>query len=82
MRRDREKFDTLNEIHCHHVVPKEYGGTDKYDNLVLVADNVHRLIHAKTQETIEKYRAVLNLSSSQLATVNALRNKARLSAIN
>ena len=77
-----KSFETLSEIHCHHIVPKEYGGTDKYDNLVLVADNVHRLIHAKTQETIEKYRTMLNLSNSQLATVNTLRSKAHLSAIN
>ena len=76
-----KSFETLSEIHCHHIVPKEHGGTDKYENLVLVASNVHRLIHAKTQETIDKYRAMLNLTSSQLAIVNTLRNKAHLSAI-
>ena len=62
-------------------MPKEHGGTDKYDNLVLITSNVHRLIHAKTHETIEKYRVMLNLSNSQLAAVNALRNKAFLPAI-
>ena len=77
-----KSFETLSEIHCHHIVPKEHGGTDKYDNLVLITSNVHRLIHAKTHETIEKYRVMLNLSNSQLAAVNALRNKAFLPAIN
>ena len=77
-----KSFETLSEIHCHHIVPKEHGGTDKYDNLVLITSNVHRLIHAKTHETIEKYRVMLNLSHSQLAAVNALRNKAFLPAIN
>lgn len=77
-----KSFETLSEIHCHHIVPKEHGGTDQYENLVLIASNVHRLIHAKTQETIDKYRAMLNLTNSQLAIVNTLRNKAHLSAIN
>ena len=53
-----KSFETLSEIHCHHIVPKEHGGTDKYDNLVLITSNVHRLIHAKTHETIEKYRVI------------------------
>ena len=77
-----KSFETLSEIHCHHIVPKEHGGTDKYDNLVLITSNVNRLIHAKTHETIEKYRVMLNLTNSQLAAVNALRNKAFLPAIN
>lgn len=77
-----KSFETLSEIHCHHIVPREHGGTDKYDNLVLITSDVHRLIHAKAHETIEKYRVLLNLSNSQLATVNALRNKAFLPAIN
>ena len=32
------------DIRCHHKVPLENGGTDKYSNLVLVTEAVHLLI--------------------------------------
>ena len=50
------KFVDTSEIHCHHKVPKYKGGTDNYDNLVLVCDYIHKLIHASTEETMEKSR--------------------------
>lgn len=34
------------DIHCHHIHPRETGGTDKYDNLVIVHIDMHKLIHA------------------------------------
>ena len=46
------------EIHCHHIIHKRNGGTDKYDNLILITPDVHILLHAKTHETIEKYKAM------------------------
>ena len=33
-------------IYCHHKTPIKNGGNDSYNNLVLVTENVHRLIHA------------------------------------
>ena len=70
-----EPFQTLNEIHCHHKIPRNKGGTDKYGNLVLVSDAVHRLIHAVKEETIQKYLQMLKLNEEQLKKLNNLRNK-------
>ena len=39
-------FLTTDEIHCHHIKPKKYGGNDSYENLVLINKLVHRLVHA------------------------------------
>ena len=36
----------LGHMHSHHRIPRHFGGDDKYGNLVLVTDEVHRLLHA------------------------------------
>ncbi len=70
------EFLILEDIHCHHINPCEKGGTDKYENLVLVLAPVHRLIHALDESTICKYLKILGLSKSQKAKLNRLRVKA------
>ena len=76
-----KEFITTGEIHCHHKTPKEKGGTDKYENLVLVLEPVHRLIHAVEANVIRKYLNLLNLSKEQLRKVNNLREMAGLNVI-
>ena len=34
----------------HHVVPIEWGGTNKISNLVALTDNAHQLIHTYIRE--------------------------------
>ena len=68
-----EEFQKANEIHCHHIVPTRAGGNDDYKNLILVKEAVHRLIHAKTEETIQKYIALLKLNKVQLIRLNKYR---------
>ena len=75
------EFMSTAEIHCHHIIHKRNGGTDKYDNLILITPDVHILLHAKTHETIEKYKAMLRLNSKQLSALNSLRQKAGLATI-
>lgn len=69
---------SLDEIHCHHIRPIKDGGTDKYDNLIIVHKSVHRLIHANTPELIAKYIRALNLDKKQIVKLNQLRQKAGL----
>ena len=66
-------FRSTEEIHCHHKKPKGIGGTDNYQNLMLVLDEVHKLIHATTDETINKYLNTLNLTKPQLEKLNKYR---------
>ena len=54
------------DIRCHHKVPLENGGTDKYSNLVLVTEAVHLLIHATLEETIQKYLKQLQRTRNNL----------------
>ena len=69
------------DIRCHHKVPLENGGTDKYSNLVLVTEAVHLLIHATLEETIQKYLKQLQLNKKQLEKLNKLRKLAGTPAI-
>ena len=50
-----KEFETAEEIHCHHITPRNKGGTDEYENLILVTDTAHKLIHATKIETITRY---------------------------
>lgn len=69
------------DVRCHHKIPLENGGTDGYENLILVTEAVHILIHAGLAETIGKYLSELHLNKKQLAKLNKLRELAGNSAI-
>ncbi len=43
------------DIHCHHKRPRCQGGTDEYKNLVIVHEDIHRLIHATNPQIISQY---------------------------
>lgn len=34
------------EVHCHHKIPLKYGGTDEYNNLIILHSEVHKIIHS------------------------------------
>lgn len=67
------EFTDVAKIHCHHIIPVWKGGSDKYQNLVLVTENIHRLIHATKNDTIEYYMKICNLNTAQLKRLNKLR---------
>lgn len=71
----------IDDIHCHHKLPRSLGGKDNYQNLIIVHRDVHKLIHATNSETICKYLSILNLNAEQIKKVNSLRKQAGLEAI-
>ena len=60
-------------MECHHKIPKSNGGTDKYENLVWLRTEAHKLIHAVEQDIIDKYLGLLSLDKEGLKRVNSLR---------
>ena len=72
------ELNSIVEIHCHHIIPLKHGGSDKHENLVLVSESAHKLIHATQKQTIQKYLSELNLNKGQLKNLNAFREKAKL----
>ncbi|EGW37021.1 reverse transcriptase family protein [Desulfosporosinus sp. OT] len=65
----------VDEFHCHHIKQLHDGGSDKYNNLVIVHPVIHRLIHATKADTIHQMLAKLELSKEQIVKVNRFRLK-------
>lgn len=63
----------ISNMEAHHKIPKYLGGKDEYRNLVYVTFDVHKLIHATTEETIEKYLLRLKKLPVDLERLNKLR---------
>ena len=76
-----KKFLHTADIHCHHKIPKEIGGTDEYKNLILVTELVHKLIHATRKDLLLSLISTLNLTTNQMENVNSLRRMAKLPII-
>ena len=51
----------IGAMDCHHKKPKNLGGTDEYKNLVWLNRDVHKLIHATSHNTINKYLWIIEL---------------------
>lgn len=68
-------------VYCHHKTPKENGGTDKYENLILITEATHILIHAVLPETVGVYLKGLRLNKSQRTKLNKMRELAGNPAI-
>ena len=60
-------------MEVHHKIPKFMGGNDKYNNLVFVTSNAHKLIHATTPETIVKYLGRYPKNAVDFKRLNNLR---------
>jgi RNA-directed DNA polymerase len=75
------EFLTSDKVHCHHKLPRHMGGTDEFSNLVIVHEDVHRLIHATNETTIERYRNILQLDGKQLKKLNQFRKVCNLIAL-
>ena len=76
------KLLSVNEVHCHHFLPRHLGGTDQYSNLRIVHADVHRLIHATTPESIQFYlRKTGCYKKPCLDKINRWRASANLPAI-
>ena len=63
----------IDDIHCHHKLPKKLGGKDNYQNLIIIHQDVHRLLHATQAETISRYLHTLKLDKQQISKINKIR---------
>jgi len=63
-------------METHHIIPKCNGGNDGYANLIFVASDVHKLIHAVTTDTIDCYMNAVKPNGETLKILNDYRVKA------
>lgn len=71
----------IGRIHCHHKTPLKYGGTDEYKNLVLIDEDVHKLIHAVKGNIVNKYVELLKPNYYHRDKINRYRKKLNLEPI-
>ena len=76
-----KQFLTADTVHCHHIIPKKYGGSDSFNNLIIVHEWIHILIHATRKETIRTYLNMLKLNEKSLERLNKLRKNCNLAVI-
>lgn len=72
---------SIGDIHCHHKTRKADGGDDRYSNIVLVCADVHTLLHATKENTIQSYVGKLSLDYWQKDKLNRLRSRLNLNPI-
>lgn len=62
-------------------MPKSLGGDDSYQNMMILHQDVHRLVHATNPETICKYLKNLSRTAEMMVKINKLRKLAKLDEI-
>lgn len=71
----------LEEIYCHHIILKEFGGTDEYKKLIIVHIDIHKLIHSTDANEITRLISKFNLDITQIKKLNKFRKKLQLELI-
>ena len=71
----------LEEIYCHHIIPKELGGTDEYKNLIIVHTDIHKAIHSTDENEVTKISSNFSLNISQIEKLNKFRKKLQLTLV-
>jgi|SRR5690625_4728692 len=68
-------------VHCHHYKPVSLGGTDEFRNLRILRKEVHMLVHATREETIQGLINYLQITDGQLKKINQYRKVCNLELI-
>ena len=67
-----------NDWHCHHKKPYHLSKDDRYSNLIVLHESVHRLVHLKDNEKIKTILKCFKLTKKQKEKVNELENNAKM----
>lgn len=46
------EFVPVDEYHCHHIIPRKKNGADDFDNLCVLSETEHVILHSKTPERL------------------------------
>jgi len=68
-----KRFLMMDEVEGHHIKPRYKGGTDEYENIIVLSPEVHWLVKATNPVLIKDRLEELKLNKKQLAKLNELR---------
>lgn len=72
----KKNIEKYSELNRHHIIPVEYGGSNNFNNILLVNVYVHKLIHALSKEKIIKLIKITGLKPENLDLLNYYRKLA------
>ncbi|WP_420107064.1 group II intron reverse transcriptase/maturase [Bacillus cereus] len=71
----------FNDWHCHHIEPFHISKDDSYRNLIILHEEIHKLVHLKDDAKIQNLLKLHNIKSVKLEKLNDLREKVGLEPI-
>ncbi len=69
------------EVHCHHYIPVQLGGSDKFNNLRILHKEIHQLIHQTHKKTIEILINKFGITMPMIKKINQYREKCGMERI-
>ncbi|MBR4291512.1 MAG: group II intron reverse transcriptase/maturase [Oscillospiraceae bacterium] len=69
------RFLMMDEAEGHHITPRYKGGTDDYENIMILSPEAHLLIKVTNPAIIHQILLELKLNKKQLKRLNDLRSK-------
>lgn len=69
------KLPLTEHAKVHRIVPKEQGGSDRYQNLILVHAIIYDLIWSENVQLIKRYLQIMELPNKVLKKINTYRQK-------
>lgn len=72
---------TASDVHCHHFKPVCLGGNNTFQNLRILHQDIHRLIHLSDISKIRILMSKLNINQAILVKINQYRKVCGLEAI-
>ena len=76
-----EAFTCADEICCWLKISKENGGTDRYQNMVLLNRKYEKVLMNLSTTDLKEYANTLDLTKKMTTKINALRKQRELSEI-
>ena len=68
------RTEEIGNMEVHHITPRNNNGTDEYKNLIWINAKIHKLIHAKNEETIRKLVSAIRPDNVMIGKINFYRN--------
>lgn len=73
-----KEFLELADIYCHRIIPKNLGGKDNFQNLVIIHRNIHQLIHENDKARATLLVMEMRITGTQLEIINQFRKKLKI----
>ena len=74
-------FLQAQDVHCHHYIPVQLGGSDKFHNLRILHKDVHKLIHMTDTVKMNTLMGNLGITEPMIQKINKYREKCELEQI-